>query len=112
MDLGKIALFSHFPDAEAIRSDVADYYWEVQRFDSDVGKAIAKLEQLGELDNTIVVMTGDHGMPFPRCKGNLYDCGTRIPLAVRWGAAVRAGPVIAGSGGARLAHRGVSWCRL
>ena len=88
MDLDKIELFAHFPDAETIRSDVADYYWEVQRFDSDVGVALAILEELGELDNTIVVMTGDHGMPFPRCKGNLYDSGARVPLAVRWGSGV------------------------
>jgi len=30
-------------------------------------------------------MTGDHGMPFPRCKSNLYDWGVRVPLALRWG---------------------------
>ena len=40
---------------------------------------------MGELDNTIIVMTGDHGMPFPRCKSNLYDMGVRVPLAIRWG---------------------------
>ncbi len=74
-----------YPDAETVRSDIADYYFEVQRFDSDVGKALLLLEQRGELDNTIVVMTGDHGMPFPRCKSNIYDMGVRVPLAVRWG---------------------------
>jgi len=84
MDLGKIKLFEHYPDNETIRSDVADYYFEVQRFDNDVAVAMAKLEKLGLLENTIVVMTGDHGMPFPRCKGNLYDSGARVPLAIRW----------------------------
>ena len=39
-------------------------------------------------------MTGDHGMPFPRCKGNLYDWGTRVPLAVRWGEKIKAGQVV------------------
>ena len=29
-------------------------------------------------------MTSDHGMPFPRCKSNVYDCGSRVPLAIRW----------------------------
>jgi len=94
MDLSKIKLFEHFPDAEEVRSDVADYYFEVQRFDSDVAKALAKLEAIGELENTIVVITGDHGMPFPRCKGNLYDCGARVPLALRWGKAVKSGRVV------------------
>ena len=84
MDISQIKLFDHYPDSDTIRSDVADYYFEVQRFDSDVDKAISKLESMNVLDNTIVVMTGDHGMPFPRCKGNLYDCGARVPMAVRW----------------------------
>lgn len=63
---------------------MADYYFEVQRFDREVGDLLRQLEALGELDNTIIVMTGDHGMPFPRGKGNLYDLGTHVPLAVRW----------------------------
>lgn len=74
-----------YPDNDTVRGDIADYYWEVQRWDRDVGAAIRLLEEAGELDNTIVVMTGDHGMPFPRCKANLYDWGVRVPLAIRWG---------------------------
>jgi arylsulfatase A-like enzyme len=89
MDLSKIKLFKCFPDSAEVRGDVADYYYEVQRWDRDVGKALAKLKEIGELENTIVVMTGDHGMPFPRCKGNLYDSGSRVPLAIRWGANIK-----------------------
>ncbi len=84
MALDKIRLLQCFPDHEAVRSDVADYYAEVQRFDREVGKLIEKLESLGELENTIVVITGDNGMPFPRCKATLYDGGTRVPLAIRF----------------------------
>ena len=94
MDLGKIKLFEHYPDSEEIRSDVADYYFEVQRFDKDVAGALAKLEKAGLLENTLVVMTGDHGMPFPRCKGNLYDSGARVPLAIRWPGVVKPGRVV------------------
>lgn len=89
MDLDKISLFECFPDNEIVRSDVADYYYEVQRFDSLVANAIATLEKYGELENTIIVMTGDHGMPFPRCKSNNYDSGARIPLAIRWGSKIK-----------------------
>ena len=74
-----------YPDAMEIREDMADYYAEVQRWDGDVGAALKLLEESGELENTIVVMTGDHGMPFPRGKGNVYDFGSRVPLAIRWG---------------------------
>ncbi len=104
MDISKIKLFDCFPDSPEVRGDVADYYYEVQRWDSDVGKAIAKLEKIGELENTIIVMTGDHGMPFPRCKGNLYDSGSRVPLAIRWGANI-AKP-------GRTVHDFVSFCDL
>lgn len=84
MDLSRIKLFEHYPDSDVIRNDVADYYFEVQRFDGDVGRFVATLKELDVLDNTIIVMTGDHGMPFPRCKANLYDSGARVPLAIQW----------------------------
>lgn len=90
----KIKLFGHYPDSEMIRSDVADYYFEVQRFDADVARALDLLEKEGLAENTIVVMTGDHGMPFPRCKGNLYDSGARVPMAVRWPKVIKPGRTV------------------
>ncbi len=89
IDIDRIELPADLPDHETVRHDVADYYWEVQRFDRDVAAALETLEKAGELDNTIVVMTGDHGMPFPRHKCQLYDSGTHVPLAIRWGAEVQ-----------------------
>jgi arylsulfatase A-like enzyme len=77
-----------------VRSDILDYYLEVERFDNEVGGLLRQLERAGKLDNTIVVMTGDNGWPFPRSKANLYDSGTRQPFAVRWPAAVRGGRVL------------------
>jgi N-sulfoglucosamine sulfohydrolase len=89
MNLPAIRLFECFPHDSVVRSDVADYYFEVQRFDSDLAAAIRLLEESGELENTLIVVTGDNGMPFPRCKANLYDGGTRVPLAIRWGSGIR-----------------------
>ncbi|WP_218933725.1 sulfatase-like hydrolase/transferase [Rubripirellula lacrimiformis] len=89
IDLTKIPIPACLPDNEVVRGDVADYLWEVQRFDREVGEILQKLEAIGELQNTIVVVSGDNGMPFPRCKATLYDQGTRVPLAVRWGAKVK-----------------------
>lgn len=96
MELSKIKLFPFFPDSEVIRSDYADYFFEVQRFDNDVATVLKMLEDIGEAENTIVVITGDHGMPFPRCKSNVYDCGSRVPLALRWPGKVAAGQVLNG----------------
>ncbi len=89
MDLAKVKVPACLPDTVTVRSDVADYLWEVQRFDREVGDIVRKLEVMGELDNTIIVVSGDNGMPFPRCKATLYDLGTRVPLAIRWGEKVQ-----------------------
>ena len=89
INLESIRLFGCFPDSPEVRGDVADYYFEVQRFDTLVANAIRTLEEKGELENTIIVMTGDHGMPFPRCKSNNYDSGARVPLAIRWGSKIK-----------------------
>ncbi len=85
INIDSVRVPDFYPDVEIIRSDIADYYFEVQRFDSDCAEAIALLEEIGELDNTLIIMTGDNGFPFPRCKSNLYDMGVREPLAIRWG---------------------------
>jgi N-sulfoglucosamine sulfohydrolase len=89
MDPEKIRLYECFPDDPVVRSDVADYYYEVQRFDTLVMNTLRSLEKIGQLENTIIVVTGDNGMPFPRCKSNIYDAGVRVPLAIRWGSGIK-----------------------
>jgi len=85
----------YLPDTPEIRSDMLDYYFEVERFDRELGEILNLLEKSGQLDNTIVVVTGDNGMPFPRAKANVYDAGARVPLAIRWSAKVKGGKRIA-----------------
>jgi arylsulfatase A-like enzyme len=79
------------PDTPEVRSDVLDYYFEVQRFDRAVREILKTLDERGLARNTIVVVTSDNGMPFPRCKANLYDTGTHMPLALRWPAQLPGG---------------------
>lgn len=74
------------PDCDEVRSDLLDYALEVEWFDTQLGRMLDTLDQAGELDNTIVVVTGDNGMPFPRAKANVYEIGMHVPLAIRWGA--------------------------
>ncbi|MEM7011837.1 MAG: sulfatase [Verrucomicrobiota bacterium] len=83
-DPNKVIVPPIFPDDEIVRSDILDYYVEIEHFDRMVERAIAILEKAGLLDNTIIVVTSDHGMPFPRAKATLYDAGSRVPLAIRW----------------------------
>lgn len=92
--LADITLPKYYPDNRIIRSDLADYALEVEWFDQQVGKALQALEKAGELDNTIVVFTSDHGMPFPRVKGQIYEHGFHIPLAIRWGAGMKGGRTV------------------
>lgn len=94
IDLSEIRVPACLPAHDVVRRDLADYYWEVQRFDSRVVEVLESLETIGELENTIVIVSGDNGMPFPRCKATLYDLGTRVPLAIRWGAKVRGHRVV------------------
>ena len=60
---------------------------EIEWFDRHLGQMLQILEDAGELDNTIIVVTADNGMPFPRAKANLYEYGIHVPLAIRWPAA-------------------------
>lgn len=81
---GEVRVPPFLPDNEIIRNDILDYLVEVEHFDLMVARAIETLEKSGQLDNTIIVVTSDHGMPFPRAKASLYDAGSRVPLAIRW----------------------------
>jgi N-sulfoglucosamine sulfohydrolase len=74
----------YWPDNQEVREDILDYYFEVERFDREVGLIVKKLEEMGELDNTLIVMTSDNGMPFPRAKATVYDAGTNLPLMMYW----------------------------
>jgi N-sulfoglucosamine sulfohydrolase len=83
-----------WPDTREVRSDILDYYFEVERFDREVGELLGLLEAAGRLENTMVVITGDNGWAFPRAKANLYDAGTRQPLAVHWPAQAKSRRVL------------------
>lgn len=94
IDPSPVSVPPYLPDVDTVRRDIANYYAEVERFDRAVGALIEKLEAAGELSNTLIVMTSDHGWPFPRGKSNLYDAGTRVPLAVYWPDAMAEGRTV------------------
>lgn len=94
MSLDQVDVPGFLPDLLCVRNDILDYYFEVERFDRECGQILRLLEAAGELDNTIIVMTSDNGMPFPRAKANLYDYGTRMPLAIRWPARISSNLVV------------------
>ena len=81
---------AYWPDNEVVRNDLLDYAMEVEHFDRHLGRMLALLEAAGELENTLVIVTADNGMPFPRGKGQEYDISNHLPLAIRWPAGIKA----------------------
>lgn len=79
----------YWPDSEVVRNDLLDYAFEVEHFDAHLGRMLAELERRGLLDSTLVVVTGDNGMPFPHSKGQTYPDSNRLPLAVMWKGALK-----------------------
>ena len=87
---GKLPAF--LPDVEEVREDIADYLGEALAWDGMVNEFIEELESRNQLDNTLVIVSGDHGMPgMPRGKCNLHDFGSAVSLLVSWPDRVKAG---------------------
>ena len=79
-DLIKVPGF--LPNTSEIKNDLADYFHLIERFDTEIGELLDLLSKAGKLENTIIVLTSDNGMPFPHAKANLYDHGSRVPLII------------------------------
>lgn len=94
MRLDDVEVPPYFPDVPPVRADIADYLLECEMYDAQVAQMLALLEDSGRMQNTLIVVTGDNGMPFPRCKANLYDYGTRMPLAIAWPGVIEGGRVV------------------
>ncbi len=73
-----------WPDTGEVRNDMLDYAYEVENFDLHLNQMLSELEKRGLLENTIVVVTSDNGMPFPHCKGYAYKNSDHLPLAIMW----------------------------
>ncbi len=92
-DPDEITVPDYLPDTKDVRQDLANYYNEITRFDRESGEILELLEEQGVAGNTIVVMAGDNGMPFPRAKAFLYEAGIKVPLIIKWPGTVEAGSV-------------------
>jgi len=78
----------YWPDNATVRGDMLDYAVEVEHLDAQLGKVLAQLEARGELDRTLIIVTSDNGMPFPRVKGSTYENANHLPFAIRWPAGI------------------------
>ncbi len=84
----------YLPDVFEVREDLADYFGEIAAWDAGIGVLLAELDRIGERDNTLIVISGDHGAPgFPHGKCNLYGFGTGVSLSIT-GPGVQGGRVV------------------
>ncbi len=90
LDPDKIRVPGFLPDSPEVRGDLADYFAEIQWFDQHLARMLNSMQKRGLLDNTIVIVTSDNGMAFPRAKANLYEFGIHMPLAISWPAGTKA----------------------
>ncbi|MBE0544363.1 MAG: sulfatase [Verrucomicrobia bacterium] len=80
---------AYWPDHDTVRQDMLDYAFEVGHVDQHLVRMLDELHKRGLSDNTLVVVTSDHGMPFPRVKGQAYLDANRVPLAICWPKGIR-----------------------
>jgi N-sulfoglucosamine sulfohydrolase len=82
-DSAQVKIPPYHPDVQGVRDNYAHYYDAITRMDSDIGRALADLEEAGLAENTIVIYNSDHGGPLPRGKRYMYNSGTHCPLIIR-----------------------------
>ena len=83
-DPASVILPAGIPDTPVARADFAAYCDEVRRFDRYVGGVVNELKKQGVFEDTLIILLGDNGRPFPRSKTSLYDSGMKTPLVVHW----------------------------
>ncbi len=84
VDTSKIRVPGFLPDIPVTKLDLANYLSEIEWVDEALRVMIDELETRKLLENTLIIVTSDNGMPFPRSKATLYDHGVRIPLVIYW----------------------------
>ncbi|SNZ15244.1 Arylsulfatase A [Natronoarchaeum philippinense] len=73
----------YLPDRPGIRHDLAEMRGMVDAIDDAVGTILDAIDDAGLADETVVVFTTEHGIAFPRAKGNCYDAGLEAALVMR-----------------------------
>lgn len=82
-DPAEVVVPDYLPDTPTLRAELAQYYQAISRVDQGVGRLLEILESSGQLDETLIIYTSDHGIAFPGAKTTVYEPGLRVPLIIR-----------------------------
>ncbi|MBD3185755.1 sulfatase-like hydrolase/transferase [Candidatus Bathyarchaeota archaeon] len=74
----------YLPDTPKIRKHLGAFYGALESYDDFLGKVFSLLDQKGLMENTIIIVTTDHGIAHPRAKGTLYDPGNHDLMIWSW----------------------------
>lgn len=74
---------STLPDTQATRADMAAFKASARVLDESMGRVLDALARAGLAGNTLVIVTTDHGIAFPRMKCNLNQHGMGVMLMMR-----------------------------
>ena len=85
---------AHLPDLPEVRRDMAHFLASARSLDDGVARVLHALDRTGLAERTLVILTTDHGLPFPGAKATLFDRGLGVSLVVRGPGGFRGGRVV------------------
>ena len=83
-DPDQVIVPPYLPDTPTVRRDIATHYDNIAFTDEALGALYDRLSNEGLLDNTILIISTDHGDGLPRMKRSLYDSGLHVPMVIRF----------------------------
>lgn len=82
-DEAPISVPGYLRDEPGVRAELAQQSGSIRSMDVEIGRFLAALDDAGHRDDTLVIFTADHGIPFPRAKTSLYDPGLEVTMLMR-----------------------------
>ena len=79
-----ISVPKYIPNNHDTRKEFASMQGAIKKMDDSVAKIINILKRKNLYENTVILFTTDHGIPFPRAKGTLYDAGIETSLIISY----------------------------
>lgn len=74
----------YLPNNHPTRQEMAELHDSLTLADRGLQKIVDAIDESGLRENTLILFTADHGLPFPRAKGTCYDPGIKVGLLARW----------------------------